>query len=196
MQDEKRTNDELDAILKDIMGDAVSFSEKETTAQPVTTASSAAYVSFEDDDDGIQITEDMGATRIIEKPADDSAVVSEDGATRMIDAVEATRMIFDRIADETLLMRRFTVAVCNLKTADEVREAQAAPEQLDLFTDYEAQETERRAEDAALAKETRRQKALLDIRDKYGKNAVVRGLNLQEGATAIERNAQIGGHKA
>ena len=110
--------------------------------------------------------------------------------------VEAVRSIYDRITDETLLMRRFTVAACNLKTADEVREAEAAPEQLDLFTDYEAQDAERRAEDAALEKETRRQKALLDIRDKYGKNAVVRGLNLQEGATAIERNAQIGGHKA
>ena len=110
--------------------------------------------------------------------------------------VEAVRTVFDRIADGTLLMRRFTVAVCNLKTADEVREAESVPEQLDLFTDREAKERQRQAEDAALEKETRRQKALLDIRDKYGKNAVVRGLNLQEGATAIERNAQIGGHKA
>ena len=110
--------------------------------------------------------------------------------------VEAVRTIFDRITDEMLLMRRFAVAACNLKTADEIREAEAAPKQLDLFTDYEAQENERKAEHAALEKETRRQKALLDIRDKYGKNAVVRGLNLQEGATAIERNAQSGGHKA
>ncbi len=110
--------------------------------------------------------------------------------------VEATRTIFDRIADETLLMRRFTVAVGNLKTAEEVREYETKPEQLDLFTDYEAQDKARKAEDAALEKERRRQKALLDIRDKYGKNAVVKGLNLQEGATAIERNSQIGGHKA
>jgi len=110
--------------------------------------------------------------------------------------VEAVRNIFDRITDETLLMRRFTVAACNLKTADEVKEAETKPEQLDLFTDYETQDAEKRAKDAALEKETRRQKALLDIRDKYGKNAVVRGLNLQEGATAIERNSQIGGHKA
>ncbi len=110
--------------------------------------------------------------------------------------VEAVRTIYDSIADEQLLMRRFTVAVCNLKTAEEVKEAEAKPEQLDLFTDYEAQDKAREAEDAALEKETRRQKALLNIRDKYGKNAVVRGLNLQEGATAIERNAQIGGHKA
>jgi DNA polymerase V len=110
--------------------------------------------------------------------------------------VEAVRTIFDRIADETLLMRRFNVAVVNLLTADEVKEAESKPGQLDLFTDYEAEDRKRKAEDAALEKETRRQKALLNIRDKYGKNAVVRGLNLQDGATAIERNAQIGGHKA
>ncbi len=110
--------------------------------------------------------------------------------------VEAARQIFDRIADKTLLMRRFNVTVCSLKTADEVREEESVPEQLDLFTDPEAKERARAEETAALEKEGRRQKALLDIRDKYGKNAVVRGLNLQEGATAIERNAQIGGHKA
>ena len=110
--------------------------------------------------------------------------------------LEAVRNIFDRIADGTLLMRRFTVAVCNLKTADEVKAQESAPEQLDLFTDHEAQERARAEENAALEKENRRQKALIDIRDKYGRNAVVKGLNLKEGATAIERSAQIGGHKA
>ena len=110
--------------------------------------------------------------------------------------IAAVREIFDRIADETLLMRRFNVAVMNLLTADEVKAKESAPEQLDLFTDYAAKDTARAEEDAALEKESRRQKALLDIRDKYGKNAVVKGLNLKEGATAIERNAQIGGHKA
>ncbi len=70
------------------------------------------------------------------------------------------------------------------------------PEQLDLFTDYEKVEKERRAEDAELEREHRMQKALLDIRDKFGKNAIVKGLNMQEGATAMERNKQVGGHKA
>ena len=110
--------------------------------------------------------------------------------------VEAVRGIFDRIADETLLMRRFSVAVCNLLSADEIRERERQPKQLDLFGQAEARETARAEENAALEKETRRQKALLNIRDKYGKNAVVKGLNLKEGATAIERNSQIGGHKA
>lgn len=110
--------------------------------------------------------------------------------------VEAARTIFDRIADETLLMRRFNVSVGNLLTADEVKEKESRPQQLDLFTDIEAQDQARAEEDAALEKEKRRQEALLNIRDKYGKNAVVKGLNLKEGATAIERNSQVGGHKA
>ncbi len=109
---------------------------------------------------------------------------------------EAVRTIYDRITDGSLLMRRFNVAVGNLLTADELKARESVPEQLDLLTDYEARDAARAEEDAALEKETRRQKALLSIRDKYGKNAVVKGLNLQEGATAIERNAQIGGHKA
>jgi len=110
--------------------------------------------------------------------------------------VEAVRTIYDRITDPALLVRRFNVSVGNLLTADEVKAEESKPEQLDLLTDYETRDAERAKETAALEKETRRQKALLNIRDKYGKNAVVKGLNLQEGATAIERNAQIGGHKA
>jgi DNA polymerase V len=110
--------------------------------------------------------------------------------------VEAVRTIYDRITDPALLVRRFNVSVGNLLTADEVKAEETKPEQLDLLTDYETRDAERAKETAALEKETRRQKALLNIRDKYGKNAVVKGLNLQEGATAIERNAQIGGHKA
>ena len=70
-----------------------------------------------------------------------------------------------------------------------------APEQLSLFRDHAAEEKARQAEDEALAKERKMQEALLAVRDKFGKNAIVKGLNLQQGATAIERNGQIGGHK-
>lgn len=69
-------------------------------------------------------------------------------------------------------------------------------EQLDLFTDYEALEQQRKAEAEALDRELKMQKAIITIRDKFGKNAIVKGLNMHEGATAIERNKQIGGHKA
>lgn len=71
-----------------------------------------------------------------------------------------------------------------------------APEQMDLFTDYRAEEEKRAAEDAALARERRRQQAILRIQKKYGKNAILKGMNLEDGATTIERNGQIGGHKA
>ena len=77
----------------------------------------------------------------------------------------------------------------------EVRENKAF-EQMDLFTDYDAAQEEREAEKKARQKEKRMQKAVLDIKNKYGKNAVLKGMNLQDGATARERNSQIGGHKA
>ena len=67
---------------------------------------------------------------------------------------------------------------------------------MDLFTDYEAEQKEREAERAARDREKHMQKALLDIKQKFGRNAVIKGMNLQEGATARERNSQIGGHKA
>ncbi len=73
---------------------------------------------------------------------------------------------------------------------------ESAPQQLDLFTDYEALENQRQEEQARLDKERRMQEAQLKIKQRFGKNAILRGLNFEEGATAKERNEQIGGHKA
>ena len=67
---------------------------------------------------------------------------------------------------------------------------------MDLFTDYEALERERREQEEKLAKERKLQEAMLSVKKKYGKNAMLKGMNLQEGAMTIERNNQIGGHKA
>ena len=67
---------------------------------------------------------------------------------------------------------------------------------MDLFTDHEAEQRKKEAEDAALAREKRRQQAILEIRKKYGKNAILKGMNFEDGATTIDRNNQIGGHKA
>ncbi len=108
---------------------------------------------------------------------------------------EAVLRLYDRIVDPELLVRRITVAAC--RVADE-RETKAEPEmvQLDLFTDYEALEREKQKEEEQLAKERKMQEAMLSIKKKYGRNAVLKGMNLQEGATAAQRNAQIGGHKA
>ena len=69
-------------------------------------------------------------------------------------------------------------------------------EQLSLFTDYTALENEQKEENERLAKERKLQETMLPIKKKYGKNAIIKGMNLQEGATALKRNRQIGGHKA
>ena len=68
--------------------------------------------------------------------------------------------------------------------------------QLDLFTDYEALEEKQRQEEQQLKKERKIQETMLDIKRRFGKNAILRGTNFEEGATAKERNQQIGGHKA
>ena len=89
------------------------------------------------------------------------------------------------------------MVVNRLLSIQEVKdqEENATPEQLSLFRDYAAEEQAKKEGDAALDKERRIQEALISIRDQYGKNAVVKGLNMQDGATAIERNETIGGHK-
>ena len=110
---------------------------------------------------------------------------------------EATLALFDRIMDPRLTVRRVTVTAGRV-----VREEEASRlypergEQLDLFTDYEAQEREREEEDAAQKKERARQEAIITLRQKFGKNAVLKGMNYEEGATTKERNSRIGGHKA
>ena len=116
-------------------------------------------------------------------------------STRRI--TEAVSTLFDRIVDESLLVRRMYVVANHIVSEDEARRAEAgAPVQLDMFTDYAAEAERAAREEAALEKEKRQQRAVLDIKKKYGKNAILRGMNLEEGATAKDRNAQIGGHRA
>ena len=104
--------------------------------------------------------------------------------------VDATMELFDRIVDKSLLVRRINIAVCKLQREKDVKDNQV--EQLDLFTDYE----KKNKQEENLKKEKRMQEAVLRIKKKYGKNAILKGMNLEEGATAKERNSQIGGHKA
>ncbi len=106
----------------------------------------------------------------------------------------AAAEIFDRVVDPELLVRRINIAVNRLTPEDEVP-AEDGPEQLSLFTDPGAGEREAQKK-ADLARERSRQEAILKIRDRYGKNAILRGMDFEEGATARERNRQIGGHKA
>lgn len=114
-------------------------------------------------------------------------------STKLI--IEAMMELFDRIINRNLLVRRINVVAC--KVVDESL-ADDEPEytQLDLFTDYEKLEREKEQEKKQLAKERQMQQAVLDIKKKFGKNAILKGMNLEDGATAISRNGQIGGHKA
>ena len=110
--------------------------------------------------------------------------------------VEAVVSLYDRIVNPDLLIRRMSLSTNHVISEESVRQTDTAPIQLDLFTDYEALKRQQDAEKNALAKERRMQETLLNIKSRFGKNSILRGLNLEEGATAIERNKQIGGHKA
>ena len=103
--------------------------------------------------------------------------------------------IYDRIVDRNLLIRRINITANRLVDESSVKKEEVY-EQLDLFTDYEAQRKKQEEEEVALDREKRMQEAMLSIKKKFGKNAVLKGMNLQEGATARDRNEQIGGHKA
>ena len=104
---------------------------------------------------------------------------------------EAVMELFDRIVDKDLLVRRMNIVACHVLREQDIP-GEGGVEQLDLFTPAEnpAQTEEKRQ------REKRRQQAVIGIKKKYGKNAILKGMNLEEGATAISRNQQIGGHRA
>lgn len=109
--------------------------------------------------------------------------------------MDAVMALYDKIVDPKLLVRRVTVVAAHLAEEREVKAADSY-EQMNLFTDYSALEKEREQEEEKLAKERKLQEAMIAVKKKYGKNAMLKGMNLQEGAMTIERNKQIGGHKA
>ena len=107
-------------------------------------------------------------------------------STRLI--TQAVMALYTEITDPSLLIRRLTIG-CGL--IPEEAAVETCP-QLDLFTDMAAQQRE----EAALAREKQRQKAMLEIKRRFGKNAILRGMDLEEGAATLARNSQIGGHRA
>lgn len=114
-------------------------------------------------------------------------------STKLI--IDAVMELYDRIVNPNLLVRRINVVANHLVDERSVTE-EASFEQLDLFTDYQALQKQRAEENEVLAKERKLQEAMLQVKKKYGKNAMLKGMNLQEGAMTRERNNQIGGHKA
>ena len=114
-------------------------------------------------------------------------------STRQI--VGTVTELFDRIVDPKLLVRRISMAAEHVIQRSEA-ESKMQFEQMDLFTDYASLRKEQEREKEQLAREEKMQKAVLEIKKKFGKNAILRGMNLEEGATARDRNNQIGGHRA
>ncbi len=108
---------------------------------------------------------------------------------------ESAAALFDKIVDPALLIRRINIAAGNV-IAEEDAAWEEEYQQLDLFTDYEAKEREKKRRKAEQVKDRKLQEAVLKIKERYGKNAVLRGMNFEEGATARQRNDQIGGHHA
>ena len=104
---------------------------------------------------------------------------------------EAALGLYERVCDPALSVRRVTITANNVVSEGQAQQ-KAANVQLSIFDDSEEQLKARQD----LEREKRMQQALIDIKNRYGKNAVFRGTDLKEGATGLERNEQIGGHKA
>lgn len=111
--------------------------------------------------------------------------------------MDAVMNLYDRIVDKNLLVRRINVAANHL--VDETASDESCRNsfvQMDLFTDYDTLERQKQENEVKRKKERALQEAVLSVKKKYGKNAILKGMNLEEGATGTERNNQIGGHKA
>lgn len=114
-------------------------------------------------------------------------------STKLI--TDSVTELFERIVDKNLLIRRVNIAA-NHVVDERIIQNTDNFEQLNLFTDYMVAQVKKKEEEAQFAREKKMQKAILEIKKKYGKNAILKGMNLQEGATTLDRNKQIGGHKA
>ncbi len=107
----------------------------------------------------------------------------------------ATLELFDRIVNHSLLFRRLNIAATNLKSECELN-GKPSCVQLDLFSNYESIAHEIKKDKKSIQEEYARQQLILELRKKFGKNVILKGINFAEGATQKQRNGQIGGHKA
>jgi len=141
---------------------------------------------------GPTVTDPYG--RRMPKPATGSINLSRfTSSGRLI--TQAVMELFDRIIDPALLVRRVNLVAARVMDERIVRQ-KPRMEQLDLFTDHVAEQIQLEQEEAMLRRERCCQQAVLEIRRRFGKNAILRGMNFSEGATARDRNQQVGGHKA
>ena len=109
--------------------------------------------------------------------------------------MESMMQLFQRIANPALAVRKITIGANHVRYEKEIQEKQSAMIQGDLFEDCGISSQQEQKENERLAKERRLQQTLLQIKKQFGKNSVLKAMSLQEGATARERNMQVGGHK-
>ncbi len=142
-------------------------------------------------------------TGVIEKDRYGRSVPKSDrGTIRINHKTSSTKIItdhlmklFDKIANPILLVRRINIAVCDLSREEEVKENKIY-KQFDLFGNQEEYDENMKIKKEFEEKEKNIQKTLIELKEKYGKNSILKGMDLEEGATAIERNKEIGGHRS
>ncbi len=175
----------LDLVAKRLVTDQIILTvgyDRESLTNPAIRASYQGEITT--DHYGRQVPKHAHGTANLARQTSSSKMITE-----------AVLSLFDRIVNKDLLVRRLNLTV-NHVVDESTISAETVPQQLDLFTDYEALGKQKQEEQEALDKERRMQEAQLAIKRRFGKNAILKGLNFEEGATAKERNEQIGGHKA
>ncbi|MBR6352340.1 MAG: DNA methylase [Firmicutes bacterium] len=130
--------------------------------------------------------------RIVPRPGTGSINLSPPTSSAK-EIIKAASELYGRISDPKLLVRRFYLNANHLLSEDSIHKE--TEEQLDLFTDYEEADRRKAESEKARQKEKKEQQAILAIKERYGKNAILKGMDLQENATARDRNSQIGGHR-
>ena len=140
-----------------------------------------------------EITQDYYGRKVPKHAHGSTNLPGYTSSTKII--IEHVMELYDKIVDPRLHVRRIGIGANHvLSEAKALEEKQY--EQLSLFDNYEKKTEERKEEESKLNKEKKLQQAMLDVKKKFGKNAMLKGMNLEEGAMTIERNNQIGGHKA
>lgn len=177
----------LDLVEKGLTTDQLVLTigyDKENLSDPVIAAKYAG-----------EVTTDFYGRRVPKHAHGTIDLPRRSSSTRMI--ANAALELFDRIANPALLSRRINITACDVREQEEpdLGVTQQA-EQLDLLLDYDALERQVAQEDQSMGDERRRQDAILEARRRFGKNAVLKGTNLQESALQMQRNKQIGGHRA
>ena len=131
------------------------------------------------------------------KPKDARGIVNLGrftSATSLI--VSAMTDLYEKITDEKLFVRYVNITANHIIPESQIPEQKEEVAQLDLFTDFEEEQQKKEKKEKELQRELKRQKSIVAVHQKFGKNALLKGMNLEEGATMKDRNRQVGGHKA